>query len=385
MEALKRRQEKELEKIMEKEQTAAALQEKIKKAEEEEVHKKKLHEKKVAEQKSIEQKKQIQRQNDMKKQEEEEAKKKRDMDRKAAAFERKRQQAQAEAEKNALAEARAKDAERMEKMEQNRLKTEALIQAQFDIAEINRLKMIEREETVKRQIEEKKEKKRQEVQENRDRAAKRIAEAMDKFHELHEVKKKEYDERNRAAALRAKENEILEREKLKKQADDREKKNKQRVDRLVDAYRNRSEYRQSVIERRQEKDQVFDKVQEQRTKELQMMKFTSDLKFEDKMDNVERVSRVHEFQRLQSLRRIEEQEQRYAEIQAKKAELARKHVEEVKASLTRKHEIADAMSQMRMTNDFSLLDKLFAKKVKKVKKSGKPEEGEGGDERAHTA
>lgn len=37
-------------------------------------------------------------------------------------------------------------------------------------------------------------------------------------------------------------------------------------------------------------------------------------------------------------------------------------------SLIRKHEIADAMEMMKMTNDYSILDKLFSKKKIEIKK-----------------
>lgn len=57
IEALKRRQEKDLAKTIEKEQMAVTLQLKIVKAEEEEMKKQKAHIKKVAEQKKIEEKK----------------------------------------------------------------------------------------------------------------------------------------------------------------------------------------------------------------------------------------------------------------------------------------------------------------------------------------
>jgi hypothetical protein len=53
IEALRRRQEKELNKIIEREQTLAGLQLKIKRAEEEEAKKKKLHLKKVAEERMV--------------------------------------------------------------------------------------------------------------------------------------------------------------------------------------------------------------------------------------------------------------------------------------------------------------------------------------------
>lgn len=62
-------------------------------------------------------------------------------------------------------------------------------------------------------------------------------------------------------------------------------------------------------------------------------------------------------------------------------ELLNKHNEEAKTALIRKHEIADAMERMRMTNDFTLLDKLFASKKKDKKNlaaTAKTDEGGAG-------
>lgn len=89
MEALKRRQEKELSKIVEREQTMASLQQKLKHAEEEEKRKKKIHDKKVAEEKIIEEKKRVQREQELKKLEQEEIERKRELARKEAEVEEK--------------------------------------------------------------------------------------------------------------------------------------------------------------------------------------------------------------------------------------------------------------------------------------------------------
>lgn len=394
MEALKRRQEKELSKLIEREQTGAALQLKIKRAEEEEHRKKKAHEQKVAQQKAAAEKKLAQRQLELKQQEDEEAAKKREMDKKEAEFERKRQKAAIENEKRILAEARQREVERAEKLEQNRLKTEALIQQQVDEAERNRVIMLERENRVKEQIEEKKKKKREDTERAKEEAEKRIDEALHKHHELHAQKKIEFDERQKQAEHRAHENEVLEREKLKKQAEDREKRNKLRLDRLVEAYNQRSQTRKAIIDRRVEKDKVFEKIQTEREKEISMMKFSAEVTFTEKLENVERVARVNEFHRLQTLRRIEEQDARYNEIQERKKELYKAHLEEIKLSISRKHEITEAMHTMRTTNDFSGLDKLFSKKNKKDKRGNKGATGggggddgpeEAGDGRLHTA
>lgn len=99
-----------------------------------------------------------------------------------------------------------------------------------------------------------------------------------------------------------------------------------------------------------------------------MLKFTTALKLSDKAENVERVSRINEFKRLQTQQRINAMDQKYEEIQYMKQDLATRQAEASKNSLIRKHEISDAMDKMRETNDYSILDKLFAKKKPETKK-----------------
>jgi hypothetical protein len=242
-----------------------------------------------------------------------------------------------------------------------------------------RIKMNEREQRIMAQLEQKKEAKREEVAAQRELAAKRIAEALEKYHQLHEAKKAAFAERQRLAAIRASEHAAEERQRLKKQAEERDKRNKSRLNRLMDAYKNRAEHRQSIVDRRNEKDQVFGTIQAERDHHVALMKFTTDLKLRDKLENVERVARMNEFRRLQTLQHIAQQDIKYEEILAQKEEMLRRHAEEQKQALIRKHEIADAMDRMRMTNDFTLLDKLFAsKKGKKGEKKdlGKTEEVE---------
>jgi hypothetical protein len=64
------------------------------------------------------------------------------------------------------------------------------------------------------------------------------------------------------------------------------------------------------------------------------------------------------------LKKIEDEDLKFEQNIERKAELLRKHREEQKNALVRKHEISDAMATMRITNDFTLLDKLFAKQSK---------------------
>ncbi|KAJ1441189.1 hypothetical protein B484DRAFT_442846 [Ochromonadaceae sp. CCMP2298] len=381
IDALRKRQEKEMSKIVEREQTLATLQQKIKRSEEEELKKRKIHDKKVAEERVAGEKRKQQRVLELKRLEQEEAEKKRDIARRDAAVADKLQKRRLQMEQEIKKEARMNDEERKHKVEESRKKTEALMKAQEDQAEVNRMKMIEREVRIMTQLENKKEAKKEEVAHQREVATKRIAEALEKYYELHAKKKADFGKRQVEAAVRAKEHEMLERERLKKQVDDRDKRNKQRMNRLIDAYKGRSEHRKSIVDRRNMKDTVFGTVQEEMHHTVALMKFTSELKLRDKLDNVERVARMNEFKRLQTLQRIEQMDLRYEEIHMHRDSLLKKHAEEGKQSLIRKHEISDAMERMRMSNDFTLLDKLFVNKAKKGEKKGEKTEELDGDER----
>jgi len=138
MEAVRRRQEKELAKIVAREQAMAALQSKIKRAEDEEHRKKKEHERKIAEQKAQAEKKRAQRAQERARKEQEENERRRELARREAEFDRKKKKAEEEAARQLLLEAREREAERERKMEEHRQKTEALLQAQIQLAEENR-------------------------------------------------------------------------------------------------------------------------------------------------------------------------------------------------------------------------------------------------------
>lgn len=377
MEALKRRQEKEISKIVEKEQDKVALQLKIKRAEDEEIKKQKEHARKVAAAKIEEEKKQAARELERKRKEEEEVIARKEIARKEGESNRKMAKIQLENEKKIKKEAIARDMERTAKIEELRKKTESVIEGQLQLAEKNRLDMLDREARLKAQIEKKKEDKRIEVATQRAKSQKRIEEALGKYEEIHDKKRREFEERQTKALQLAKENAIIEREKVKKGAEDRHKRAVTLYGRLCDAYSIRNEKRQSIIDSRDKKDWMFSKIAEDRDSYTRMLKFSTDLKLKDKLDNVERIARVNEYRRLQTLKKIEDTDYRYDVIQSRKEELNKKHRDEVKSSLYRKHQINDAMEAMRVSNDFAALDKLFAaKKPDKNTRGGKDDDKE---------
>ena len=138
-----------------------------------------------------------------------------------------------------------------------------------------RLRLLERESRVQNQLQEKRETKREEVRSEKEKATKRIGEALERHHILHEDRKIKFFERQKEAGMRA--GEVMSGEKLKqkKLGDDRDRKNKQRLSRLLDAYKTRSGHRQDIVDRRLEKDKTYEKVQAERDAHQAMLKFAS--------------------------------------------------------------------------------------------------------------
>lgn len=373
MEALRQRQKQEMDKLIEKEKTMVVLQQKIAHTEAEEGKKKRIHEKKVAEQKAQAKRKAAQIAEEIAKKEIEEGEARRQLDRREQAMTKKLNIERAKNEKRILKEARERDIERAAKAEAHRKHTEALLDAQFKVAEENRKKMVEREQRVQDQLAKKKQDKADEIAQMRAEATKRMEEAMHKHEEVQEKKKKAFHESELKAMERAKEHEKEKMESLRKQGQERDARNKLRFSRLVDAYRNRKAKRDDIVQRRNKKEGIFGKLQAERDEHIAMLKFTTDLTMADKQENVERVARVNEFRRLQMLAKIEQEDQRWEDIKADKRRMYLKHTEEVKGTLIRKHEVSNAMETMRATNDFSLLDTLFAGK-KKNRHSGDDDE-----------
>lgn len=371
---MKRRQDKELSQIIEKEEGLVELQMKIQRGEEEEIQRQKEHMKKVAAQKIEEEKKRLIRQEELKKLEEEELARRRAIQRKENEFDRKMKLARKQEEKRILLEARERDLERLRVIEENKRKTDELIQRHLDIAEESRKIMMEREERVREQLARKKEAKAIEIQERREKAAKRIMEALQSHHRIQVEKKLSFDKRQSEAIERAKEKAIADREIIRKRIDEREKLEQNRINRLVDSYRSRAQYRESVVKRRQDRDHGYDKIKEESDKKVAKLKFFLELRMQDKLENVERIARMKEFQRLQIAKRIEDDDLNYEKLLEQKEAILKRHREELKVALIRKHQIAAAMEEMKVTNDYTLLNKLFAEKGRRSRQDKAGEE-----------
>lgn len=138
-----------------------------------------------------------------------------------------------------------------------------------------RLKASTRDARVLNQLKVKRETKQEEGRHEKEKAAKRIAEALDRRHILLEERKALFIERQRQASMRAGEVLADDRMRAKAQEDDRDKRIKQRLNRLLDAHKTRTCRRQEIVKKRCEKDKTYDKIQEERNAHNAMLKFAS--------------------------------------------------------------------------------------------------------------
>lgn len=282
-----------------------------------------------------------------------------------AEFEAKLKAAAQEQEARIKHEARLRDEDRARKIKEFERKTEELLEAQFALAESSRKDMLEREARVKTQLEEKKTRKKLEMSLRQQKAEEMIGRAIMNFVDVERRKKEAFEKKKEAVLLRTKEMAAIENLSMQKKIELRDKNERKRYNRLLDAYGKRNEYREHLSNRLNAKNTGFEDSQRARDERAAMAKFLADLKMQEKRDNVERISRVNEFRRLQILRRIQADDGKYDHIQEQKRAMMDTHKQEVQTSLIRKHEVINAMETMRSTNDFTLLDKLYDRKAKR--------------------
>ena len=85
---------------------------------------------------------------------------------------------------------------------------------------------------------------------------------------------------------------------------------------------------------------------------------------------------MEEFNRLQTLQKIADDDDRSSRIAQEKMDLMNKRKQQTTDALKRKHEIAMAMEQMRISNKFGNLESLLKGKKGKKKKKKKSAGGD---------
>ncbi|CBN77673.1 conserved unknown protein [Ectocarpus siliculosus] len=363
------RQEKEMQRVVENEQRMADLHKKILRVEEADAKRRAEHDQRVAQQRAAAAEKRAKKEMEKHEREKMEDEQRKEMIKRAAEAEARQLKIEKELEEQRIAEAAKREEERRALKEQQDQATAALIRAQEEKAEEKNRIMAEREARVQAQLDEKKAAKAAEVAAQRASAEQRIQEVMEKNRKIQQDKKIAYDLKVAEVARRKAERTEGDEAQAKKRAEDQAKQDNIRAKRLEASYQDRADHRKDILARRRQKDKFYGQIRNERCKDLAMKKLYHDLVMEDKRQNIERLRRVDEFVRLQTLLRIEQETERTEKIKAEREFLVEQRIAVANKAIRKKHKIKEAMEKMRATNNFHGIDALLDGLDKRRRKS----------------
>ncbi|ETV70524.1 hypothetical protein, variant [Aphanomyces astaci] len=262
-------------------------------------------------------------------------------------------------EKQRQIEMAERELDRKLKAEQHRRDTEELLQQQENKIMENRRRVIEREKQAQRKMEEANERRRQEALVRREKANTRIQMALEQNQQVMQKKKKDFDAKQTLAAARAMEVHKKEMLDLKARAERSRKEEEIRIQRVEAARNNQQSRVQTIVEKRSQLESHLDVVYHERIKDRTLKCVERDVTFEEKKANVERIKKVEEFNRLQTLMKISQEDSRSRMIKMKKQALIEARKKIALESLVRKHRIAEAVGNMRISNKWDNINEIM--------------------------
>lgn len=359
LERIKLRQEKEIKSMIEMESKMAELQSQNAVREAHEMKRRAEWEaerkKKQAEQVAAKHERELKR----KQEEEEEVIRRRQLAKKQAIREQQILAEEKRQEVERQKESRRREAERIVKAEEHRKHTEQLVKAQEDKAMANRMRMMEQERLVQEKMEAANIARQEQALEKRKKAEMRIQSALEQNQSVLRTKKEEFDVKQALAAQRAKEVHMKKLEAIEEQKQAREKEDKLRESRLKQARRLQKERVQHIVQRRQVLDSNLDQVYRVRDHDHTLKIVERNLRLEEKKNNVQRIQKVHEYNRIKVLNKIAQDDAKSKSIKLKKQVLIEARKNFALESQMRKHKIANAVDNMRVSNDWGAMEKLM--------------------------
>ncbi|RHY97488.1 hypothetical protein DYB37_007022 [Aphanomyces astaci] len=172
-------------------------------------------------------------------------------------------------------------------------------------------------------------------------------------------KKKDFDAKQTLAAARAMEVHKKEMLDLKARAERSRKEEEIRIQRVEAARNNQQSRVQTIVEKRSQLESHLDVVYHERIKDRTLKCVERDVTFEEKKANVERIKKVEEFNRLQTLLKISQEDSRSRMIKMKKQALIEARKKIALESLVRKHRIAEAVGNMRISNKWDNINEIM--------------------------
>lgn len=359
VEAIKRKQQQEIERIIDKERVETNMQAHLKHIQELEAEKAERHAdmKEKRRQKVEAKKKEIQDRNAQKIADEEHIQK--EIERKARAVAAKLEAVRMETESRIKEEAAIRDAARAEKVQVKLRKSQAILKEIERKGELSRLKAIEKEKRIQEILEVKRVKKKEEIRIARERAEKRIAAALEANKAKQRRKREVFDAKQVEVEIRKKEAQEEEKLKIVKDIERGLKAQEEVQERVNYAASIRAERRQKYIDERLHKEKFYGTVRAERLTKVAKAKLESELDEVARLENCERIKRMHEFHRLQLMQKTQKDDLRTMQIKATRNQLVETRKRNAWESFMRKAHIREAMDQMKITGKFVSLDDII--------------------------
>lgn len=358
LDAIKARQEKEIATLVEGEAKMAALQKQNALREAIEMKKQATREKQRQISKAENAAAKRERECKLAREEEAGVRRRRDLAKRQAAREKKIAAEELRQEGLRQAEAKERELERLLKAEEHRQHTAALVKAQEDKAMANRHRMLEREAIVQEKMAMAQAARSAAAAVKSSLASARIQECLASNQATLAARKAAYHTKEALAATRTSQ---LAKEAAVKAATQRDKLakgNKSRDARLANARKLQHTKVRDIQSRRVELDSHFAITAAARSETHDLKSVERACVMHDKAESVARIQRLAEYNRLVMCRKINSDDAKTRQIKEKKAALIEARKTFALASTLRKHQIAEAVEQMRVSNNWNLIDTL---------------------------
>jgi hypothetical protein len=374
-EAAKARQRKELERLVEGELKLNELTKKLEITEAKAEERKKVHEEKVKKRKAVIAAKQEKRNEDLLIREQIELENRKALAESEAAREKAIVEKEIEDMKMHKKRMVENDMIARAKVEAHQKKIDDLIKVQEDLAKQSRADMERREAQLKATMEAAKEKRAKARAIKQAKTAKRIAIAAEKNRKIQEDKRTAYEKRVAEAEVKKREKEVEEMEYIAKLIKKKAAADAVHAGRLADAKAGMQAKKQKIVADRSSREEKMATERAARESTTWLSKIEKDMHLEDKLQNVERIRRVEEFERLKLMQKIQLDDDRSERIKQERAYLMeqvcirssrmhfnyffnvcvhpffspQRHLSAHEAFLTRLR-VREAMEQMRISN-----------------------------------
>ena len=361
-ETMRRRQEKEIKRIIANETKMAELQKKILRQEENDAQRKKEHAKRVQEQKASALEQKRSRELERKMRDEEELQRRTEIAKKEAEFEIKQAKLNQKTARLRAREAAEKEMERTRMLEAQREKTNAILHAQEVLADENRRKQEEKAARVAAVLAKKKLDKHTEIIEKRKKASERIKSVVDKNSQIQLNKRLNFHAKQEEIARFKAEKAIIDKEKAEahaKQLKERQDRQKAKKEESMKFFVDK---KAKTLKQLEDREQYKYVVEMERNHDRSIKNLNAELIQADKKANVERIKRMDEFMRLQTVKKLRSDDERTAAIRDQKRTLGEQRRKMAHDNFLRKCAVKEAMDQMRITNKFIDIEDVLNKK-----------------------